>query len=113
MTGSLILTYSINASYVKQVFNILDSYGSLDAVKGDLGLHRLIEALKHMFAVRMNLGDPKFVNISNTVSEMRSPTYAKQIRQRIFDNTTFPADYYMYRCYIYNLENKKETCLFC
>ncbi|KAK1551179.1 hypothetical protein Q3G72_031547 [Acer saccharum] len=79
------------------VFNILDSYGSLDAVKGDLGLHRLIEALKHMFAVRMDLGDPKFVNISTTVSEMLSPTYAKQIRQRIFDNTTFPADYYMYR----------------
>ncbi|KAL5768703.1 hypothetical protein ACOSQ2_015486 [Xanthoceras sorbifolium] len=82
---------------LSMVLNILDSYGSLDAAKGNLGLHRLIEALKHMFAARMNLGDPNFVNISKSLSEMLSPTYAKQIRQRIFDNTTFPADYYMYR----------------
>ena len=80
-----------------QVLNILDSYGNLNAAKGSLGLHRLIEALKHMFSVRMNLGDPDFVNISNTISDMLSPSYAKKLRQKIFDNTTFPPEYYMHR----------------
>ncbi|KZV48366.1 gamma-glutamyltranspeptidase 3 [Dorcoceras hygrometricum] len=79
------------------VLNILDSYGSQDAMKGALGLHRLIEALKHMFAIRMNLGDPKFVSISDIVSDMLSPSLAKIIQQKIFDNTTFPPEYYMHR----------------
>lgn len=82
---------------VKQVLNIFDSYGSSDAAKGNLGLHRLIEALKHMFAARMNLGDPNFVDVNKSVSEMLSSSYAKQIQQKIFDNTTFSPGYYMYR----------------
>lgn len=82
---------------ISLVLNILDSYASSNAAKGTLGLHRLIEALKHMFAVRMNLGDPDFVNISKTVSDMLSPSFAKKIQQRIFDNTTFPSEYYMHR----------------
>lgn len=80
-----------------QVLNILDSYGNSDAAKGAIGLHRLIEALKHMFAVRMNLGDPDFVNISNTISDMLSPSFAKKLQQKIVDNTTFPSEYYLYR----------------
>ncbi|KAI3524680.1 hypothetical protein L1887_03343 [Cichorium endivia] len=77
------------------VSNILQSYEDPNAVKGPLGLHRLIEALKHMFAIRMDLGDPNFVNISKTVAEMLSPAFAKSIQKRIFDNTTFPPAYYM------------------
>ncbi|KAE8705873.1 Gamma-glutamyltranspeptidase 3 [Hibiscus syriacus] len=79
------------------VMNILDSYGSANAAKGDLRMHRLIEASKHMFAERMNLGDPDFVNVTKYVSEMLSVSYAKQIQEKIVDNTTFPASYYMYR----------------
>ncbi|GAU50043.1 hypothetical protein TSUD_142760 [Trifolium subterraneum] len=79
------------------ILNILDSYGSPDAAKGNLGIHRLIEATKHMFAVRMNLGDPDFENISRTVSEMLSRSLAQTIQRKILDNTTFPPEYYMYR----------------
>ncbi|KAK4483646.1 hypothetical protein RD792_010847, partial [Penstemon davidsonii] len=79
------------------VLNILDSYRSPNAAKGSLGLHRVIEALKHMFAIRMDLGDPSFVNISKTVSDMLSPSFAKRIQEKIFDNTTFPPEYYMHR----------------
>lgn len=57
----------------------------------------MIEALKHMFAVRMNLGDPDFVDISKTMSDMLSPEFAGRIRERILDNTTFPPEYYMHR----------------
>ncbi|CAA2933341.1 gamma-glutamyltranspeptidase 3 [Olea europaea subsp. europaea] len=79
------------------ILNILESYGSPDAVKGPLGLHRLIEALKHMFAIRMYLGDPHFENVDGAVSDMLSPDFAQSIREKIFDNTTFPPEYYMYR----------------
>ncbi|CAK9148554.1 unnamed protein product [Ilex paraguariensis] len=82
---------------ISLVLNILNSYGSPNAAKGPLGLHRLIEALKFMFAVRMNLGDPNFVNISKTISDMLSPSFAKKLQQKIFDNTTFPSEYYMHR----------------
>ncbi|KAL6519156.1 Gamma-glutamyltranspeptidase 3 [Orobanche gracilis] len=81
----------------EQVLNVLDSYGNPDAIKGPLGLHRLIETLKHMFAIRMNLGDPDFVNINRTVSDMLSPLFAKSVREKIYDNTTFPPEYYMHR----------------
>ena len=78
--------------------NILDSYENPDAAKGELGVHRLIEALKHTFAIRMNLGDPDFVNITSTVTDMLSPSFARKIRQKILENTTFPPEYYMSRC---------------
>ncbi|KAL8223346.1 hypothetical protein R6Q57_018821 [Mikania cordata] len=77
------------------VSNVLESYESSNAAKGALGLHRFIEALKHMFGLRMNLGDPNFVNISRTVSDMLSPTFAKNIQEKILDNTTFSSAYYM------------------
>ncbi|BAU02962.1 Glutathione hydrolase [Vigna angularis] len=80
------------------VLNILYSYGDPNAARGNLGLHRLIEALRFMFSVRMNLGDPNFVeNIDDTISKMLSPSFAKEIQQMIFDNTTFPPEYYMSR----------------
>ncbi|GKC82834.1 gamma-glutamyltranspeptidase 1 [Tanacetum coccineum] len=45
------------------VLNILNSYENTKTAKGQIGLHRFIEALKHMFAIRINLGDPDFVDI--------------------------------------------------
>lgn len=91
--------------------HILSSYGISNAAEGNLGMHRLIEAMKHMFAVRMNLGDPNFVSVNEYVSEMLSPSFAEQLRQKIFDNTTFPSEYYMYK---YedphsSLSNSKQT----
>ncbi|MCL7047874.1 hypothetical protein MKW94_021856 [Papaver nudicaule] len=82
---------------VNQALNILSSYGSLDFIKGSLGLHRLIEAIKHMLAFRMNLGDPKFVNTTKYESDMLSPSFAARIRRKIVDNTTFPPNYYMHK----------------
>ncbi|KAF3442935.1 hypothetical protein FNV43_RR16853 [Rhamnella rubrinervis] len=79
------------------IMNIFESYGSPDAAQGSVGLHRLIEAMKHMFAVRMDLGDPDFVNINTCESDMLSSAFAKKIREKIFDNATFPPEYYMYR----------------
>jgi gamma-glutamyltranspeptidase / glutathione hydrolase / leukotriene-C4 hydrolase len=75
--------------------NILDSYRTVQAVQGLLGLHRIIESMKHMFAVRMNLGDPAFVNITKDVSNMLSPFFGTKIQKKIVDNATFSPSYYM------------------
>ncbi|KAF3772948.1 Gamma-glutamyltranspeptidase 3 [Nymphaea thermarum] len=77
------------------VLNILAGYGTEDAANGPLGVHHLIEALKHMLAIRMNLGDPDFVNITSCQHDMLSPEFAAQLRKKILDNTTFAPNYYM------------------
>ncbi|KAI3844349.1 hypothetical protein MKW92_026368 [Papaver armeniacum] len=92
---SLCVSYLMFCMLIYQVSNILSSYGSLDFLKGPLGLHRFIEALKHMFAIRMNLGDPKFVNITKYEADMVSPSFAARLRQKILDNTTFSSGYYL------------------
>ncbi|KAL9224096.1 hypothetical protein vseg_000165 [Gypsophila vaccaria] len=79
------------------VGNILKNYGSSKALEGSLGLHRLTEALKHMLAVRMNLGDPAYVDISKYVAEMTSPSFAEKLWHKISDNTTFAPEYYQSR----------------
>ncbi|CAO2204626.1 unnamed protein product [Urochloa humidicola] len=80
---------------VAMVLNVLGGYKSLEFLKGFLGVHRVIEAIKHMLAIRMGLGDPAFVNVASDVNEMLSPAFADKIRHRIADNTTFPPGYYL------------------
>ncbi|KAJ6804635.1 gamma-glutamyltranspeptidase 1-like [Iris pallida] len=76
------------------VLNILVQYGIPSGVSGPLGLHRFIESLKHMFAVRMNLGDPDFVDVSKVLSDMLSPKFAEELKKTIYDNMTFDPSYY-------------------
>ncbi|XP_057870182.2 glutathione hydrolase 1 isoform X1 [Cryptomeria japonica] len=76
------------------VLNILASYGVPSASYGVLGLHRMIEAFKHMFAVRMNLGDPDFVNVTNVLADMLSPKFAAELKKTIYDNMTFGPSHY-------------------
>lgn len=76
------------------MLNILAQYGFPNGVSGSLGTHRTIEALKHSFAVRMNLGDPDFVNITNVVADMLSPKFAEELKRTIYDNMTFDPSHY-------------------
>lgn len=76
------------------ILNILAQYRIPSGVSGSLGLHRFIESLKHMMAIRMNLGDPDFVNVSQVLSEMLSPKFAEDLKKKIYDNMTFDPSYY-------------------
>ncbi|KAL4194104.1 hypothetical protein AMTRI_Chr05g57600 [Amborella trichopoda] len=79
------------------VLNVLAQYRSAQALTGPLGLHRMVEAMKHMFSARMNLGDPDFVEIEDVVSKMLSQSFAREIKDRINDSTTFDPSYYLDR----------------
>ncbi|CAG7898934.1 unnamed protein product, partial [Brassica rapa] len=76
------------------ILNILSQYGIPKGVAGPLGVHRLVEALKHAFAVRMNLGDPDFVDVTKVVSDMLSPKFAQELKKKINDDKTFDPKYY-------------------
>ncbi|KAL6652623.1 hypothetical protein ACP70R_011548 [Stipagrostis hirtigluma subsp. patula] len=76
------------------VLNILAQYGIPSGFAGSLGIHRLIESFKHYFAIKMNLGDPDFVNVSEVVSDMMSPKFAAELKKTIYDNMTFDPKYY-------------------
>ncbi|KAL9332673.1 hypothetical protein ACSQ67_002283 [Phaseolus vulgaris] len=76
------------------LLNILDQYKLPSGLSGALGIHREIEALKHVFAVRMNLGDPDFVNITEVVSDMLSRRFATVLKNDINDNKTFSPTHY-------------------
>ncbi|KAL0642703.1 hypothetical protein Bca4012_040993 [Brassica carinata] len=91
------------------VLNILSQYGIPSGVSGSLGVHRLIEALKHAFAVRMNLADPDFVDVTKVVSDMLSPEFAKDLKTKINDDKTFDPKYYGG---MWNQINHHGTCHF-
>ncbi|KAH0677991.1 hypothetical protein KY285_025792 [Solanum tuberosum] len=76
------------------ILNILAHYGFPMEGPSSLLIHRQIEALKHAFAVRMNLGDPDFVNVTNVVNDMLSTEFAKQLKKTIYDNMTFSPNHY-------------------
>lgn len=80
--------------FMMQILNILAQYGTPSGVAGSLGLHRIIESLKYMWAVRMNLGDPDFVNVSKVLSDMMSPRFALELKTAILDNMTFGPEHY-------------------
>ncbi|KAM3387405.1 hypothetical protein ACQJBY_010317 [Aegilops geniculata] len=75
------------------VLNILAQYG-VSGISGSLGIHRLVESLKHYMAVKMNLGDPDFVDVGAVVSDMLSPKFAAELRRTIYDNMTFAPQHY-------------------
>ncbi|XP_060215525.1 glutathione hydrolase 1-like [Lycium barbarum] len=76
------------------ILNILAQYGTPMEGPSPLMIHRQIESLKHAFAVRMNLGDPDFVNIRSVTNDMLSTEFAKQLKKTIFDNMTFDPNHY-------------------
>ncbi|CAL1290940.1 unnamed protein product [Larinioides sclopetarius] len=81
------------------ILNILQNYNMSAANfketdEATLNYHRIVEAYKFAFALRTQLGDDAFVNITQLVSNLQSKEYAKSVWEQISDDTTFPASYY-------------------
>lgn len=80
--------------HLSQMLNILAQYPDLSNITDSLLAHREIEALKNVLAVRMNLGDPDFVDIKDVLKDMLSKDFAAELRKNILDNTTFGPSHY-------------------
>lgn len=83
-----------NSTFLLQMLNILAQYKLPSGLLGPLGIHRVIEALKHVAAIRTNLGDPNFYNVTEVLSNMLSPKFAQQLKKTINDNRTFDSSHY-------------------
>ncbi|KAJ7284246.1 hypothetical protein O6H91_Y343800 [Diphasiastrum complanatum] len=89
------------------ILKILSNFNISSGAMSPLDLHRMIEAMKHAYAVRMNLGDPDFVNVTEVLSDMLSSEFAAGLKATIFDNTTFPPEHYGGK---WNQLNDHGTC---
>ena len=95
---------SSGGATVAQVLEFLSGYARplASAPDGALGTHRLVEAFKHAFAMRMNLGDPEVPppntsnvpNISGAVRDMLSPAFNAALRAMTKDDATLPLGAY-------------------
>ena len=64
-------------------FSILAGYNTSSSPA--LNYHRLVEALKHVFAVRANLGDPDFSNLTDVMNDLLAPQFSNSLRSLISD----------------------------
>ncbi|PIN04908.1 Gamma-glutamyltransferase [Handroanthus impetiginosus] len=76
------------------ILKTLSKYKDKDILPTPLQVHRTIEALKYALALRMNLGDPEFVNITSTLKLMISNSTAEKLGSLIDDNKTFDPSHY-------------------
>jgi gamma-glutamyltranspeptidase len=87
---------SSGGAAVAQVLEFLGGYARPLSSPGTLGTHRLAEAFKNAFAMRMNLGDPEAAlpNLAAALADMLSPSFNSELRTATLDNATRPATAY-------------------
>jgi len=75
----------------------LSGYPSpLATVADSLSVHRISEASKHVFAIRMSLSDPAYNTdtVNEAVYDMTQGTLMEELRQATRDDTTLPLSQY-------------------
>lgn len=95
--GDTLLLPNTAAVLIPSVLNILKNFNfNSSSFDSELNLnetilthHRIVEAFKHVFAVRSQLGDPDFVDVKQVVDHILSENYAQDVSQKIDDRQTF------------------------
>ncbi|XP_050456091.1 scoloptoxin SSD14-like isoform X5 [Cataglyphis hispanica] len=76
------------------ILNVLDDYGFTSASMTDfnttiLTYHRMIETFKYAYALRTDLGDGAFVDMTEILKNLTSKSFARVIRKKISDEKTW------------------------
>ncbi|XP_070172184.1 scoloptoxin SSD14 [Polyergus mexicanus] len=76
------------------ILNVLDDYGFTPASMVDfnttiLTYHRMIETFKYAYALRTDLGDGAFVDMTEILKNLTSSNFARVIRKKISDEKTW------------------------
>ncbi|XP_014477461.1 PREDICTED: gamma-glutamyltranspeptidase 1-like isoform X1 [Dinoponera quadriceps] len=76
------------------ILNVFDDYGFSPASIADfnatiLTYHRMIETFKYAYALRTNLGDRNFVDMTEIMKNLTSKSFARQMREKISDDRTW------------------------
>jgi gamma-glutamyltranspeptidase len=75
---------------VAAVLEFLGGYPEPLASQGDVFYHRLVEAFNHVFAMRLSLADPSFVNTTGVTAAMLSAAYMGRLRAATSDRAVLP-----------------------
>ncbi|XP_018917065.2 glutathione hydrolase 1 proenzyme isoform X2 [Bemisia tabaci] len=83
-----------NGLLLVHILKIMDKYrlSAADLKNRDARIktfHRIIEAFKFAFAKRTKLGDPKFINVTQLLTDLQSDEYANETFHQIRDDKTF------------------------
>lgn len=61
---------------------------------GDVFYHRLAEGMKHVFAIRYNLGDPDYVNVTLPLHALLNDDYMASLKDMTHDESILQLDQY-------------------
>lgn len=82
---------AVVAGLLKYMFSFVEPLNTL----GNIYYHRLLEGMKHVFAVRLSLGDPQYVNTTAPLDALLSDAYMSSLAAlRTSDHHTQPLDTY-------------------
>ena len=84
------------------IVNFMEGYLQPASSVGHLYDHRLVEAMKHAFAIRLSLGDPDFVDTTGPVGALLNKTYMAELRGLTRDEQVLGVNEYGGK---YNLES--------
>ncbi|XP_024880086.1 glutathione hydrolase 1 proenzyme-like isoform X1 [Temnothorax curvispinosus] len=95
-SGIKLLTTGIpgGGAILSFILNVFDDYGFTPASIADfnatiLTYHRMIETFKYAFALRTNLGDGAFIDMTEITRNLTSKSFAHAIREKIDDTKTW------------------------
>ncbi|TGZ55540.1 Uncharacterized protein DBV15_12650, partial [Temnothorax longispinosus] len=95
-SGIKLLTTGIpgGGAILSFILNVFDDYGFTPASIADLNAtiltyHRMIETFKYAFALRTNLGDGAFIDMTEITRNLTSKSFARAIREKIDDTKTW------------------------
>lgn len=76
------------------ILNVLDGYGftpdsMIDFNTTILTYHRMIETFKYAYALRTDLGDGAFIDMTEVIKNLTSSSFARAIRKKISDEKTW------------------------
>lgn len=81
---------SSGGAAVAGILEFMDGFAQPLASEGLVYNHRLVEAMKNAFAVRLNLADPLFVNTTGPIGALTSKTFMSQLRNAMSDTGVLP-----------------------
>lgn len=95
---------SSGGSVVAGILQFFLSYETPLTQLGSLYYHRVVEALKHGFAIRMSLGDPDYVNATGAHQALLSMSYMRDLQTQLTSDASVQASLGVYGGY-YNLSH--------
>lgn len=96
---------------VAGILKFMSSYMEPIVIQSYLYYHRLIEAMKHTFAIRLFLGDPLFVNITGPTNALLNDEYMRNLQIYYTNDSYVQSSINQYGGSEYNIDQSSSSSL--